>query len=229
MRAYLLKVLLSMTFLIGISASAFASPMDDMLLNGAQNNKIEMIELALNNGANINYRRGYNSALSFAVKNDNVEILRYLLQRGARVNSANIGNGFGGETPLMVAVERKNLDIIRLLVEAGENVNAVKDSGRTALLIAVNEIKPSIDIINYLISQKANVNQSNIDGLTPLMAIAGTYSYQNPVSIDVANILLKAGAKPNLRNKYGKTALKYAIDTNNIEMINLLLPISPKN
>jgi ankyrin repeat protein len=44
----------------------------------------------------------------------------------------------------------------------------------------------------------------------------------------LAKLLLNAGADPAMRDAQGKTALQYAIDSGFNEMINLLLPISPK-
>lgn len=226
---FMKKILIVACLLIISSSNVFAGPMDDMLLNGATNNNMEMINTALNNGANINFKRGFQTPLSWAVKNNNIEITQYLLSKGAFVDVGNLGSGWNNETNLMIAVDKNNLAMVQLLAEAGENVNASKYAGRTALIMAVERNNMTTDIINYLISKKANVNKSTVDGYTPLMAVANSSSYNNnSVRLEVAEILLKVGANPSLRSRDGKTALQYAIDKNNMEMINLLLPVSPK-
>ncbi len=136
------------------------------------------------------------------------------------------------QTPLNIAVITENFKIVNQLVNAGADVNTTTEQDYPPLIQAINN-RCNFQIVNFLISKNANVNIEK-DGYTPLMA-AANYSYgwggitykQNKLL--TAKLLLKSGADPTARNyRNNKTALQYAIDSNFVEMINLLLPISPK-
>jgi serine/threonine-protein phosphatase 6 regulatory ankyrin repeat subunit B len=71
------------------------------------------------------------SALRFAAQFGHLEMVRFLLSRGAEVNL----KARDGMTPLMAAVEQGHAEIVGVLLAAGANVNArAKDTN--ALLLA---------------------------------------------------------------------------------------------
>ncbi|MDE6350805.1 MAG: ankyrin repeat domain-containing protein [Treponemataceae bacterium] len=76
-----------------------------------------------------------------AVKNDDVEWVKLLINHGAYVN-ARVGNG---ETILMYAISR---DVADVLIKAGADVNAKSNRYQTALFFARNRGKN--DIVNLL-------------------------------------------------------------------------------
>ncbi len=83
MKAYFLKVLLIITFFISIS-ECVAGPMDDMLMNGARTNDIEMVKTAVENGAKVSTKAYGNwTPLHYAIKHKNIEMVQYLCQKGA--------------------------------------------------------------------------------------------------------------------------------------------------
>lgn len=74
--------------------------------------------------------------------------------------------------------------------------------------------------VNHLIGKRTDVSAKSGEGWTPLM-IAAEYSH-----VDIVKDLLASGADPNLKNKYGASALIFATATapaNNVEMIRALL------
>jgi len=158
-------------------------------------------------------------------------------------------------TPLIQAIDQKSLDIATILIESGADISIpfqfveVRDTlstyvkstnGNTTLieaLIPFHLTDKSLQFIQLLLAKGADVNQSNYNGDTPLMEYANSkgslepifwYARDKTTYLSIAKVLLAAGADPNKVNKDGKTALQIAIDTNNKEMIDLLLPISPK-
>ena len=102
-------------------------------------------------------------------------------------------------------------------VEAGASVDDRDDENFTPLMSAAISNTP--EAVNTLILAGANVNTSDITGLTALMYAAG--NNQNPL---VCNALLSAGANVNDRDDAGYTALMYAAMNNrNPKVTDLLI------
>lgn len=218
-------------FLTSIS-TVFAGSMDDLLYNSVSRNDINMAKVALANGANINYTFRDKTPLGAAVFNQYPEMVRFLLTNGADPKVSYL-TMHGDKVPLLViATFKGNLPIIYQLVDAGADVNVLTDYGSTPLMEAVSN-PPKIQATKYLISKQADVNKAQYNSqVTALMIVAkyeNGWGRDNPQEkLILAKLLLNAGADPAMRDAQGKTALQYAIDSGFNEMINLLLPISPK-
>jgi ankyrin repeat protein len=101
------------------------------------------------------------TALSYAVMNNNYDMVKFLLSRGADLNISNCRT----ETPLHQAVVLGNSEIVRLLVEAGSFVDAEDECGDTPLHFAVREDQP--EIVEFLLEIGADPDHSNQDDETP--------------------------------------------------------------
>jgi len=83
---------------------------------------------------NLNMTGDYdNTAFMFAIKHDNIDIARLLLDAGADVNAKSYYN----YTALIWASEKNKTDIIKFLINAGANVNAKDRKDNTALTWAI--------------------------------------------------------------------------------------------
>lgn len=129
--------------------------------------------------------------------------VKMLLNAGASVNATNNG----GATALMaVAIHDPRAEIVNILLKAGADPNAVQYYGyesslcETALTQAVE--MNSINIMQALIANKADVNLACPNGKTALISAVGKGN------INAVKLLIKAGA--NLKGKQGQTALMYA-------------------
>lgn len=246
-----LKVVLMVFWLVSLSHfSVFAGSMDEILLNSIGNNDLEMVKTAVTNGADVNYnKKDHYSPLGFAVVQKNPVIAAYLLEHGADVNGY-VDKMTYFDTPLGIAIANNDLKMIGLLVGWGADVNgprAIKPEwnsplpglgggggGLTPLIVAIEKEfgqGPAPAVVQFLIMNKADVNQATVKGYTPLMAAAHMRPYGPEVNAKfcmIAKELLKAGADPAYQDDKGKTALQYAIDANFPEMIKILLPVSPQ-
>lgn len=84
----------------------------------AGNGDLEKVEALIDVGANIHYFDTLSkSALHYAVESGNRQLVHWLIERGADVNSHNADSA--GETPLSLAAEKGNFGIAKLLLNLG--------------------------------------------------------------------------------------------------------------
>jgi len=139
-------------------------------------------------------QRNHFTPLMLAIKNENIKIIKYLIEYGANINKRN-KNGY---TPLIVAIKKKkNNDIVKYLIDNGADVNQRTVNGDSPLMEACK--KRNKPVIKYLIKNGAEINIENKEGETPL-----TISIVNN-DMNIAKYLIKHGADIHKRNKDGIT------------------------
>ncbi|WP_297295221.1 ankyrin repeat domain-containing protein [uncultured Brachyspira sp.] len=160
----------------------------------ANGNKEEVLNFLNNKKANINLDIMDGATplmLSIIYKQD--EIAKLLIEKGADLNKKEKESG---ATPLILSILYEQYEIAEILIKKGANVNIKDNSGFTALIHAIQREKT--DLSKMLIEKKSDVNTKitfKTDGLylkdfTPL-----TFN----VDIEIAELLIKAGAKVNTR------------------------------
>ena len=175
-------------------------------------NKIEIVELLLKNGADVNDRNKDGSTpLHFATQGENkVDIIDLLLTNGADF----LGRNKDGWTPLHFAAKGKhNLDIVQKLLGAGagtalfgkseENKNI---DGQTPLLLAV--ACNNLEIVKTLLIAGAKIDSQDVEGNTALH-LASRES--NPMYNEMVEFLIFSGADTSIQNGQGKHAIDLAI------------------
>ncbi|MGB7200935.1 MAG: ankyrin repeat domain-containing protein [Pyrinomonadaceae bacterium] len=160
----------------------------------------------------------YTSPLSRAIADDDVELVRELLVKGANLNAKE--ESYSKITPLFVAVEQGNIEIVRLLLDFGAKVNARDSEKQTPLMRLDDDATP--ELVELLLQFRAKVDAVDNNGNTPLIIAAG---HANP---EVIEALIDGGADVNASNKEGKTALMSAADSDNIESVRTLLVAGAK-
>ena len=120
---------------------------------------------------------------------------------------------------------------LKTLLRKGVNPNISTSDGMPILsgVILTDEISPHSEkskdilfIINALLEAGADPNIRNSkSGNTPLIWATGTHC-KTHLKKEIIELLLKAGAIPNLENYYGNTPLMNAEETKDVEIINLL-------
>ena len=95
-----------------------------------------------------------------AVLIENIEIVKYLIKKGANLNLD--VNGIDGETAAFAAVNKNNFEILKILVEAGADLDTQTEQGELAYEKAI-EYKNQ-EMIDYLVEHGARtvVNEEEI-------------------------------------------------------------------
>lgn len=156
-----------------------------------------------------------NQLVDAVAKNDGEQVA-VAVARGADVN-APVGEGHARLepewTPLGIAADNARVDAMRALIKAGADVNGLDGYGVAPLHYAAE--RRDLSPINMLLENGANVNiqasPKQIRG--GQIANTGFTLYESPLiiaarnrSFHVIKALLKAGAKPDLRDFKGRTA-----------------------
>ncbi|MXO73480.1 ankyrin repeat domain-containing protein [Alteraurantiacibacter buctensis] len=123
-------------------------------------------------------------------------------------------------TEFLRAIEKRSEDsskVTEILNVPGATVINARDltSGRTALHIVVADRDASW--LSYLISQRANVNLADNQGVTPLM-LAVQIGY-----VEGVEALLAARARVDVTNSAGETPLMFAVHSRSTEVMRVLL------
>ena len=118
-------------------------------------------------------------------------------------------------TPLMLAAYNGHADILKMLLDAGAEVNRKDKEGRTALMFA--STGPFPKAVKLLIDCGAEVNAiDGGEGWTPLMFAAAEGHLQ------VAEILLAAGADKTIIDEDGDTAYSFAAQKRHPDVAKIL-------
>ena len=209
----------------------------------AERDDLEMADLLLAAGARATTRtREGVTPLQLSATNGSASMLDRLLKAGADPNA---GLTPAGETALMMAARTGKTDAIRVLAEAGANVNAKESwGGTTPLMWAVSEGHG--EAARVLIGAGAEVNARShyvaaangrgFEGRTPLAnstdAKAAEFAsgWLTPLmlaarqgDVELARILVGAGADVDAAAGDGKTALALATFNGNYEVASYLV------
>lgn len=124
---------------------------------------------------------------------------RLLLDAGAQVGLTNHQR----QTAMMLAAEAGRTDCVAVLLAAGSPVDATDLLGRTALHYAA--YRGQVGAAGLLLD--GNLELVDVAGMTPLLAATSTGSYE------VAELLLRHGANPDQRDRTGRDATDWALQT----------------
>lgn len=132
----------------------------------AREGDLEMVELLVDNGANVNKYK----PLHHASKNGHLEIVTYLVEHGANLNEpddivigvdgANLNEpdieiGVDALSPLHEAVKGGHFDVVEYLVEQGADINATHDHYRKPINMIINlDSKPNYRKIAFFLMRR---------------------------------------------------------------------------
>jgi len=220
----------------GADASVVSKDGKSLLHHAALNGSVHLVDYLIKNklvndidGVDQNYE----TPLILAVKSKNVDIVKYLVERGADVNHTNII----GESVLAMAcygrITKINLTILQYLIDHGANINTIYNfeensiyvdkkvyCKETPLIFAIN--RKNIELVKILVENGADVNRKNDYGeKMPPLYYTLSYDYKN---IDIIKYLLHHGANPNeIINDRMDTVFFHAVKNSNDPVIELLV------
>lgn len=223
---------------------------DTALSLACSSGRYDVVEMLLSKGANKEHRNVSDyTPLSLAAAGGYVEIIKLLLSNGAEINSRT-GSKLG-ISPLMLAAMNGHTETARLLLDRGSDINAyIETNKNTALTLAC--FQGRTDVVRLLLERNANIEHRAKTGLTPLMeAASGGYvevgqvllakgaevnSAPVPATRDTAlitaadkghsafvDLLIKAGAFVDAKNKKGYSALWVASSGGHLEVVHSLV------
>ncbi len=168
------------------------------------------VKLLLERGAAVNAVDSVQStALMWAVRSNHPGVVDLLIHHDAEINARTRK----GEPPAWRAPDSGGGSHGLGIVRGGWPERGYREPApgeMTALLYAVRDGR--IEIVRTLIAAHANVNQLEVNGVSPLlMAISNNH-------IDVARLLLDHGADPNTVDWWGRTPLWTAVDLRDLEV-----------
>lgn len=108
----------------------------------------------------------YSPSIFYAIKNDDIKMIQFLIDNGADVNFPTKLSM--KETPIQEALLRRKMYSAQKLIDNGAKID--KDIGFQSLQLAIKNL--NIEVVQFLISNKYNVNFQNKDGNTILHLMA---------------------------------------------------------
>ena len=173
---------------------------------------IDDIENWLEYDIDVNYMNIFTALASAAFKG-NLNVFEALITKGANVESLSMF----GQPPLIVAVHQGNFEIVRALLQKKANVNVQRNDGLSALHLASMNFNGSLDIVDILIENGANVDIISENFGTPI-AHAAIFGH-----LEVVQYLIEKKADIDLSAINGPTPLMAAAQQEHFEIVKVLL------
>lgn len=185
---------------------------NNVLIDAVYQESLDMIELLLKRGANVNAQdENGRTALMVAVEKNHYNMAHFLLQSGA-VDSINVQDKYGKTTLMLTLLNHHPYEIFKLLIENGADVN-IKIKGLPLLIYIIDKFFRDRNIENVVYEQMLNslLNASDIN-----VNAMGSYKETALMlaslfrGLETVQRLLEKGARVDLQNQHGQTALDFA-------------------
>jgi len=179
---------------------------------------IDIMKLLIENGADPNVSVCGLSPLQKALNKKDIDLFEYLLKHGADINAK-----INGKTLLMKLVSRnakENLPLLKKMLDLGADINLTDMEGHNVLTYVDDYRDDTSDVIEFLVSQGANINHRDNLGRTPLMNIVKRHHHDNQKNI---RKMVDLGADVTATDNNEITVLDLAIANNKGEVIDFLV------
>ena len=181
----------------------------------------QVAELLLRNGADVDVRDGYENTLLRVACNSGFDIVKWLLDHGADVNTQNHELW----TPLHSAADHGHLQIFQMLVEHNANIHIRESRGSSPLHVATcPQVKHSqchVDMMQILLDHGANPNALDNDNSTPLHLSSWWDGFRRG-RVEGTRLLLEHGAIVDAEDNEGRTPLQLALEHGRDDIVTCL-------
>jgi ankyrin repeat protein len=160
-----------------------------------------------------------NTALIYAIKRNQKDVVRSLISHGAKVN---IRCGDKGMTPLITAINHtKDQEMIDIIIEAGAKITTRESHGFPPLAFAaVSNLK---QVVQHFLNNGVDVNtRVGPRNSTTLIDLVIDNEEEDRNLVNMIDFLLCSGANPEIRDDDNKSAIDYAKEQNNKKILHLL-------
>ena len=194
---------------------------EQSFVKAIEDQKKDIVELFIEAGMSPNVTTANGTPLVTAAATGNVEMVKFLVEKGADVNSKSKDKG--ELTPLFAAIlgggkDKDKQETVKFLLDKGADVNArfaSKGFEATPLMMAAAE--KDTEIVRLLLAKKPDIQAIDAGtGLTALMMAVLNNNLENTKE------LLAQGADVNKKAKNNVTALSLAKQEKNKDMITIL-------
>jgi ankyrin repeat protein len=165
------------------------------LVYAIQLGSLPIIELLIENGANVNYiiRNKNKSILAYAIEIGELEVVKHLVKCGADINHKNEE----GVSILEEAINHLKWEIFKFLILYNVNncmSGEIYDKEIVEKVISNNKL----DVLKFLVTNNLNINTTDNEGNTPL-----AYAIKAK-SIEIVKYLIENGANIHHKNFKGE-------------------------
>lgn len=147
-----------------------------------------------------------------AAKRGDIQTVRDLFQRGAKINE---DLDEYGATALHWSAVKGHRDVAEFLIGKGANIDQKNRDGDTGLHLAV--AFGHKNLVQLFLAKGAKIDERRREGTTPLYIAVGRNQKE------IAELLIASGAEIDARNRDGVTPLYHAAAKNLPDMVALLL------
>lgn len=159
--------------------------------------------------------------LHYAVLNEDLGILRTLIDNDLSLSSQLDEDN---HTALSLAIQEEKYHCAKILLTAGVDINIGGGPFGSCLNIAIIKVQYFLirDLINFK-NGKADINKQDRSGNSALHHLVPIFRKNKMEAAKIGQLLLDAGAEPNLFNDSGYTPLQLAIKKGSYNAIEFFL------
>lgn len=208
----------------GMNPNAKNEEGETALTYAIQNSEDPLIRVLIDK-ADINMRDELgNAPLHLALKKEKDDIFKLLLEKNADVNVPGRASAkTNDQTVLFLAVARNNEELVKELLDRGADPNKADSIGALPLVEAVLSERLNIEIVKMLIEKGADVNKRETESNgTALIFLASNKQTSAESRQEAVKLLLAKGADKSIKSNEGKTALDWAKEVKNQDVVDLL-------
>lgn len=167
---------------------------------------LEQVQKLIASEIDLNEQVICNDALAYAIRENNIELVRLLITKGADPNLAISHN----RHPLIQAIEDQNRAMITQLIALGATLNTIS----MADFISPSD---SPEFVSFLLSIGTDINSTNQKTGRNALHVAAMYGYS-----DTCQLLLDQQINHQLQDKFGNTAVELAKRNGYLQLAELI-------